>query len=112
MRSSNDGCVKRRGEYEASAASGRFTTAVPFAAGEDLRVGARPRGSERAVGRGLPICVLRTSVNEITGLYSETQGVVPDSYATVHRSKSGVSHTAHVLNTYTWGGQTHTSQPP
>lgn len=42
--------------------------------------------------------------------YSVTQGVVLDSYATAHRSKSGVSHTAHVLYTYTLAAQTHTSQ--
>lgn len=41
--------------------------------------------------------------------YSATQGAVLDSYATAHRSKSGVSHTAHVLYTYTLAGQTHTS---
>ena len=42
--------------------------------------------------------------------YATTQGVVMDSYATVHRSKNVVTHAAHVQYKYTVGERTHISQ--
>lgn len=42
--------------------------------------------------------------------YATTQGVVMDSYTTVHRSKNVVTHAAHVQYKYTVGDRTHISQ--
>ena len=42
--------------------------------------------------------------------YATTQGVVMDSYTTVHRSKNVVTHAAHVQYKYTVGERTHISQ--